>query len=132
MAVPNSESDIAPSSAYSAPAVQIARMSQKLLSSPAIVPGRRRIPTPTVPPKITATPKPRPRMRTNGEPGWARLLSAGVWAGIQATPRVYCSTSPGRETRSPRLRDLVPTGFVDLRANLPEIDELRDGEWGDE
>src|ERR1700689_5204414 len=36
---------------------------QKLPNCPAIAPGKHSIPTPTVPPKITAIPNPRPRMR---------------------------------------------------------------------
>ena len=52
---------------------------QKLPNCPAwITPGRRRMPTPTVPPKITAIPNPRPRMREREERGRTAPRSAAV------------------------------------------------------
>src|SRR5271163_4562777 len=51
---------------------------QKLPICAAIVPGRRRIPTPTVPPKITASPKLSPRMRERDVRELAAMPSAEI------------------------------------------------------
>src|SRR5258706_3826168 len=60
----------APSSAYSPPRIQNSTTSRESPRAAAKVPGRRRIPTPTVPPKTIAKPKPSPRIRVSGRALW--------------------------------------------------------------
>jgi hypothetical protein len=60
---PNSVRQLAPSSVYSPPAIHKKRIADGAWSCSATSPGVRRIPTPIVPPTLTARPKPRPRTR---------------------------------------------------------------------
>src|SRR5438128_7812367 len=60
---PNSVRQLAPSSVYSPPAIHKKRIVDGAWSCSATTPGVRRIPTPIVPPTLTARPKPRPRTR---------------------------------------------------------------------
>src|SRR6266498_1462779 len=60
---PNSVRQLAPRRVYSPPAIHRKRIVDAECSCPATRPGVRRMPTPIVPPTLTASPKPTPRTR---------------------------------------------------------------------
>src|SRR5437588_2999481 len=60
---PNSVKQLAPSSVYMPPATHNKTIANGACSCSATRPGVRRIPTPTVPPILTARPKPTPKTR---------------------------------------------------------------------
>src|SRR6185437_8228440 len=62
----SSDTETAPMSAYTAPAHQQKMIRVGLPAASATMPGKRRIPTPTIVPKANASPNPRPRILRSG------------------------------------------------------------------
>src|SRR4026207_1259975 len=69
---PSSVKQLAPSRVYIPPAIHRRRIANGDWNCSAIRPGVRRIPTPMVPPTLTARPKPSPRTRRS----WPDLSDA--------------------------------------------------------
>jgi hypothetical protein len=100
----------APISEYTPPMAQKTMMSVGSPTAAATVPGRRRIPTPTIVPNTIATPKPSPRIRRNGRVLWIVVAISAVCLRLQVGGRFALWLPIAQRLRSSSQREMRKTG----------------------